>query len=390
MEYYTTIGLDVSDKTTQVCVMTKTPDGGRHVVLETKCATTKDGFEETFAKLDRSWPVVFETGTHCRWMDATFRALGFKTIVANPCKVPSITKSNTKNDRNDARELARLAIADVGMLHPVKLRAEVYQQMLRLHGARQLLIKTRTSLVNQMRGFGKSVGFRIVWSSTETFHEQPRKGWPEYLEAVVAPLMKVLKEVNAQIEKLDWRIAELAEDKAFKPMVDRCREVYGVAINGATVFVAAIGGDVGRFSTSRDVGAYLGLTPRQDQSGETDKQLGITHAGLDIVRKVLVECANVVTKTNAKDTDLKYRGMRIAQSGGRIARKKAKIAVARGLGVTMAALLMNPSAKYVPLSEENRRALERFRADQAMLEAAEAKQKADRKAKKAAKKAVAA
>ncbi len=390
MEYYTTIGIDVSDKTSQVCVMTKTPDGGRHVVLETKCATTKEGFEETFAKLDRAWPVVFEAGTHCRWMEATFRSLGFKTFVANPGKVPSITKSNTKNDRNDARELARLAIADVGMLHPVKLRAEVYQQMLRLHSARQLLIKTRTAIINQVRGFGKSVGFRIDWSSTETFHEQPRTGWPEHLEAVAAPLMKTLKETDRQIEKLDWLIAELAEADAFKPMVERCREVYGVALVGATVFVAAIGGDVGRFSTSRDVGAYLGLTPRQDQSGETDKQLGITHAGLDIVRKVLVECANVVMKTNAKDTDLKFKGMRIAQSGGRIAKKRAKVAVARGLAVTMAALLMNPKAKYVPLSEENRKSLERFRADQEMLEAAEAKRKADRKAKRDAKKAVAA
>lgn len=75
MEYNTTIGVDVSDRTSKICVMRKMPDGERRIVIETTCATTKEGFEEVFAKFDRSWPVVFETGTHCRWMDACFRDL---------------------------------------------------------------------------------------------------------------------------------------------------------------------------------------------------------------------------------------------------------------------------------------------------------------------------
>ena len=168
MEYCTTIGADVSDRTTKICVMTKAEggEGERRIVVETTCATTKAGFEEAFAKFDRSWPVVFETGTHCRWMDRLFRKMWFKTIVGNPGKIPSITKSNTKNDRNDARELARLALADPTMLHPVFLRDEVYQQMLRLHHARNMLISQRTQTINQIRGFAKSMGHRIECSST--------------------------------------------------------------------------------------------------------------------------------------------------------------------------------------------------------------------------------
>ena len=80
MEYNTTIGVDVSDKTSKICVMAKLPGGERKIVVETTCATTKAGFEEAFAKFDRSWPVIFETGTHCRWMDKCFRNLHFKTI----------------------------------------------------------------------------------------------------------------------------------------------------------------------------------------------------------------------------------------------------------------------------------------------------------------------
>ena len=380
MEYCTTIGADVSDRTTKICVMTKAEGGERRIVLETTCATTKAGFEEAFAKFDRSWPVVFETGTHCRWMDRLFRKMGFKTIVGNPGKIPSITKSNTKNDRNDARELARLAIADPAMLHPVFLRDEIYQQMLRFHHARNVLISQRTQTINQIRGFAKSMGYRIEGSSTEKFHELGKAGWPKELEGCAWPLMGVLKTIALKIKAYDKLIARLAERPEFKAMVERVRVVYGIGIIGSTVFIAAIGGRPDRFGHTRDVGAYLGMIPKQDQSGDKDKQLHITRAGADIVRTTLVECAGVVMMENAKDTDLKLKGLRAAMHGGRIARKKAKVAVARGLAVTMLALLQHPEREYVPLSEEGKRGFERYRAEMEHL----AMQKASRMDKKVA------
>ena len=380
MEYCTTIGADVSDRTTKICVMTKAEGGERHIVVETTCATTKAGFEEALSKFDRSWPVVFETGTHCRWMDRLFKEMGFKTIIGNPGKIPSITKSNTKNDRNDARELARLAIADPAMLHPVFLRDEVYQQMLRFHHARNMLISQRTQTINQIRGFAKSMGHRIECSSTEKFHELSKADWPRELEECAWPLMGVLKTVNLKIKAYDRLIERLAERPEFKPMVERVREVYGVGVIGSTVFVAAIGGRPDRFDHARDVGPYLGMTPKQDQSGDDDKQLHITHAGADIVRATLVECAGVVMMSNAKDTDLKLKGLRIAMHGGGIAKKKAKVAVARALAVTMLALLKDPEREYVPLSEEGRKGFERYRAEMEYL----AMSKAAKKDKKVA------
>ena len=380
MEYCTTIGADVSDRTTKICVMTKAEGGERRIVVETTCATTKAGFEEALSKFDRSWPVVFETGTHCRWMDRLFKEMGFKTIVGNPGKIPSITKSNTKNDRNDARELARLAIADPAMLHPVFLRDEVYQQMLRFHHARNMLISQRTQTINQIRGFAKSMGHRIECSSTEKFHELSKADWPRELEECAWPLMGVLKTVNLKIKAYDRLIERLAERPEFKPMVERVRVVYGVGAIGSTVFVAAIGGRPDRFDHARDVGPYLGMTPKQDQSGDDDKQLHITHAGADIVRATLVECAGVVMMSNAKDTDLKLKGLRIAMHGGGIAKKKAKVAVARALAVTMLALLKDPEREYVPLSEEGRKGFERYRAEMEYL----AMSKAAKKDKKVA------
>jgi len=380
MEYCTTIGADVSDRTTKICVMTKADGGERRIVVETTCATTEAGFEEAFSKFDRSWPVVFETGTHCRWMDRLFRRMGFKTIVGNPGKIPSITKSNTKNDRNDARELARLALADPAMPHPVFLRDEVYQQMLRFHHARNMLISQRTQTINQIRGFAKSMGHRIECPSTERFHEQSKADWPRELEECAWPLMGALKTINLKIKAYDRLIERLAERPEFKQMVERVRVVYGVGIIGSTVFVAAIGGRPDRFDHARDIGAYLGMTPKQDQSGDGDKQLHITHAGADIVRTALVECAGVAMMSNAKDTDLKLKGLRIAMRGGKIARKKAKVAVARGLAVTMLAMLQHPERAYVPLSEEGKKGFERYRAELEYL----AMQKASRKGKKVA------
>ena len=124
----------------------------------------------------------------------------------------------------------------------------------------------------------------------------------------------------------------------------------------------------------------MGMTPRQDQSGDKDKQLHITHAGADIVRSTLVECAGVAMMSSAKDTDLKLKGLRIAMRGGKIARKKAKVAVARGLAVAMLALLKDPGREYVPLSEEGRIGFERYRAEMEYLTMSKAAKMAKRSA----------
>ena len=101
-EYYTTIGMDVSDRTTKVCVMAK-ERGRRRILEETTIPTTKDGLRAYLSVKGADWPVVFETGAHCRWMKRVVESLGMKAIVANPSRLRMVTESNTKNDRNDAR-----------------------------------------------------------------------------------------------------------------------------------------------------------------------------------------------------------------------------------------------------------------------------------------------
>ena len=271
------------------------------------------------------------------------------------------------------------------MLHPVFLRDEIFQKMLRYHHARNMLVSQRTQTINQICGFAKSVGYRIECKTTEGFHNQSRAEWPKELEEVAWPLMDTLETTNLKIKAYDKMIEKLAEEPEFKDMVERARVLYGIGIIGSTVLIATIGGRPDRFEHSRDVGAYLGMIPKQDQSGEVDKQLHITHAGSEICRTALVECAGVAMMSNAPDTDIKLKGLRIAMRGGKIAKRKAKVAVARTMAVTIVALLKDPTKEYVPLSEAGKKGFERCRAELEYLtmQNAAKKEKAEKRAKAA-------
>ncbi len=350
---YTTIGMDVSDRKTHVCIMSR-KTGAPQVVKETTISTTPDGLKRFLSSQDTASPVVFETGTHCRWMNDVARGMGFKVYVANPCRLKMITESVTKNDANDARMLARLAMADPELLHPVALRGAEHQKMLNLHEMRNLLVKQRTGMIVQMRAIAKSMGFRIARCSAGHFHRQDTKAWPEEFRDIAWPMLKNLEQLSVTIKTYEKMIRELADTPAFKPQVGRLMEIHYVGIYVATAFVATIGGDVGRFERSRDIGPWLGVVPRQDQSGDMERQCHITKAGSRLLRRNLTESAQMIIRTGSVATDLKLKGLRICARGSKIAKRKAVTAVVRSLAVLMVAMLKKPDAPYVPLSDRGR------------------------------------
>ena len=354
--YYTIIGMDVGDRKTQVCVMAR---GGAtpKVVMETTIPTTKEGLAKFLATQDRASAVAFETGTHCRWMNEVAEGMGFKVYVANPCRLRMITESKTKNDVNDARTLARIALADPGLLHPVKLRGPEHQRMLNLHEMRNLLVKQRSGIIVQLRAIAKSMGFRLAKGSAAQFHRLDARSWPKEFRDIAWPMVKNLAQLAITIRTYEKLIRELAATAAFKGMVDRLMEIHGVGIMVATGFVATIGGDVDRFAKPRDVGPWLGLVPKQSQSGDVDRQCHITKAGSPFMRRLLVESAQRIMCECMPDTDLKAKGMRMCVRGAKIAKRKAITAVARSLAVLMVAMLKRPDAPYVPLSERGKRDL---------------------------------
>ena len=353
---YTTIGMDVSDRKIQVCVMAKSGVNPK-IVKETTIPTTKEGLQKFLSTQDKNSPVVFETGTHCRWMNDVAESMGFKVYVANPCRLRMITESKTKNDINDARMLARIALSDPGLLHPVKLRDAEHQKMLNLHEMRNLLVKQRTATIVQMRAIAKSMGFRIPKTSTNYFHKLDRSSWPKDFSDIAWPMLKNLEQLDITIKTYEKLIKELAGTPTFKAQVDRLREIHYVGLYVATGFVAVTGGDMDRFEKPRDIGPWLGLSPKQDQSGDIDKQCHITKAGSPLMRRLLVECAQMILRDGAIETNLKMKGMRICARGAKIAKRKAITAVARSLAVLMVAMLKKMDTPYVPLSEANEKEL---------------------------------
>ena len=353
---YTTIGMDVSDRKIQVCIMAKSGINPK-IVKEMAIPTTKEGLQKFLSAQDKNAPVVFETGTHCRWMNEVAESMGFKVYVANPCRLRMITESKTKNDINDARTLARIALSDPGMLHPVKLRDAEHQKMLNLHEMRNLLIKQRSGMIVQMRFIAKSMGFRIPKTSTSHFHKLDKSFWPKEFSDIAWPMLKNLEQLDITIKTYEKQIRELAETPTFKAQVDRLKEIHYVGLYAATGFVAVTGGDMDRFERPRDIGPWLGLSPKQNQSGDIDRQCHITKAGSPFMRRLLVECAQMILRDGSIETNLKIKGMRICARGAKIAKRKAITAVARSLAVLMVAMLKKMEAPYVPLSEANEKEL---------------------------------
>ncbi len=253
-----------------------------------------------------------------------------------------IYKGDKKSDRIDAEKLARVARADKKLLHPVRLMSKTRQEALLAIKARDLLMKERTCIVNAIRGFVRSLGIDDAEYSIETISKM-YSVLPKEIRQNLRGLFSVLTAINNNISSYDKRLKKIAEEY---PETKILQQVKGVGPIIALNFALIIS-DPNRFS-SKECASYLGLVPKRDQSGETDKQLGITKSGNKLLRRLLVQGAQYIMGPFGEDCDLRDFGNRIAQRGGRIAKKKATIAVARKLAITMLALWRNPDVKYDP------------------------------------------
>ncbi len=162
-----TIGVDLGDRWSFYCVL----DEAGKIILEQKVAMTPEAMKQTFEKIPRSL-IAMETGTHSPWMSRLRRELGHQVLVAHAQKVQVITKSNRKDDRHDARTLARLARIDPERLGPVRHRSAPAQIHLTVIRARAELVRARTALVNAARGLVKSYGQRLPkWGTQQVSRE---------------------------------------------------------------------------------------------------------------------------------------------------------------------------------------------------------------------------
>lgn len=322
-----TVGLDLGDRYSQVAVL----DGEGDLVEEARIPTTKKGLESRFSEC-APVRIALEAGTHSGWVSRLLAGFGHEVLVANPRKLRLIYESNGKDDRADAEHLARLARVDPQLLSPIRHRTKERQADLALLRSRDALVKVRTELVNCARGLVKAEGGRLPGCSTGSFPRKAAPHVPPEVAHAVLPLLEQVAVLTAQIRSFDRQVEELATKKY--PETGPLRTVPGVGSLTALAYVLTVE-DPGRFRRSRVVGAYFGLTPRRQESGQQNPQLRITKAGDGTMRRLLVGSAQYALGPFGPETELRRWGLSIAARGGKNGKKRAVVAVARKLAVLL-------------------------------------------------------
>lgn len=339
------IGIDLGDKKHAICVI----DQDGKPIKEYFIYNRPDDLEQ----LSKDYPkalMAMEVGTHSPWISRQLESLGHEVLVANARKLRAIYTNERKSDELDARMLAKIARLDPELLHPVQHGSEQAQHDLLAIKLRDTLVRQRVHIISSIRFSLKSLGIRLKSPSSASFASYARKALEEYPETLpmIDPALASLDGLNAAIKAYDKQIQTACLEKY--PETQQLQQITGVGPITSLCFVLTIE-EVGKFEKNRDVGAYLGLVPRRDQSGAIDKQLPISKAGNGHLRKLLVQCAQYMLGHFGPDCDLRRHGLKLASRGGKAAKKKAIIAIARKLAVLMLALRVSGS-EYRPLKEE--------------------------------------
>jgi transposase len=341
-----TAGMDLGDNYSHLCLI-DTESG--QLIEGSRLRTTPEAMRRRFDS-ERPLHVAIEVGTHSPWVSRLLTECGHEVLIANPRKTRLIYGERRKTDKLDAEKLARLARADPELLYPVEHRGCDSQAHLAVIHSREALVRSRTQMINHVRGTVKSFGYRLPKCSTPSFHKKVPGHLPSELGEVLGPIVESVGSLTEKIKDYDRRIEELAAQRY--PETELLRQVSGVGSLTALTFVLTLE-DPQRFAESRSVGAYLGLAPGTDQSGEQDPQKRISGEGDEMLRRLLVSSAHYILGPFAPDSDLRRHGEKIAERGGKNAKKRAVVAVARKLSVLLHRLWVSGEV-YEPLHNARR------------------------------------
>jgi len=326
-------GLDVSDKTTHVCVV----DGEGAVLRREVLASDPD----VIAKwLGRYCPnlvrVVLETGPLSAFLyhGMVARDVPIECICARHAKGVLSARVN-KSDVHDAEGIAQMA--RTGWFKRIHMKASATHFDRAAVRIRAQLIMARTAMLNQLRGLLKLFGLRL--GSTRASGKRTERLDALYtqrpdLEALFAPLLASIEAIEAQL-RTSSRILE--QRAASDPVCARLMTVPGVGPITALTYTMSIE-DPRRFARGEDVGAYAGLVPRRSQSGERDTQGHISKAGDPMLRRSLYEAANIILTRVKRPCALQSWGRKIAEAKGP---RRAKVAVARKLAALLHSVWLN-------------------------------------------------
>lgn len=324
MKHY--VGLDVSQRETTVCVV----DEGGKLLFEGTAKSHPGGLAALIRKqAPNAERIGFETGAMASWLWHELKRIGLPVVCidARHAKAALSVRMN-KSDRNDARGLAELV--RVGWYREVKVKTERSQAIRSVLVARSRLVGIRRDLENQVRSMLKEYGLLFGRAIGSLFrrHVLELTGDAHPLRPVINPLLAIHEHVCAEQRKIDDEVRRLAKAD---DTTRRLMTVPGVGVVTALTFRHTID-DPTRFRTATRVGAYLGLTPRRRQSGETDLNGHVSRWGDRLLRTYLYEAASVLLHRTKKWSALKAWGLRLAK---RVGTRKAKVAIARKIAVIL-------------------------------------------------------
>jgi transposase len=327
MNYYA--GIDVSLKASSVCVV----DASGKIIRESTVDSEPEALIAWFGALGLS-RIGLEAGPLSQWLYAALRQAGFAVELLETRHVRNALKTMpVKTDRNDARGIAQLM--RLGWFRPVHCKSMEAQETRALLTARKLVQGKLHDVEMSLRGILRGFGLKVGPTTPVRFEARIRDlvaGHPS-LEAIAARLLAVRTALRRELDGFEKQVRAQARCDTRARLL---MSVPGVGAIVSLTFAAAID-DPARFKSSKDVGAYFGLTPTKYQSGETDIDGRISKVGDASVRATLYESANIILIKPLKGcTALKRWAMKLARRAGM---KKAKVALARKLAVIMHRML---------------------------------------------------
>ena len=335
-----TVGVDLGDQWSHYCILGLEGE----MLAEGQLRTRREDVVEFFRALSAA-RVILEVGTHSAWVREVVVDCGHEMLVANPRRMDGTKRRKRKNDRIDAHKLARLGRIDPQSLFPIEHRSKEVRQDLVVLRARDALVSVRTELINTTRGLVKSMGARLPKCSSPSFPKKVEEALPVEVCESLLPLVRLAEALSDCIQVYDERIEKLGREKYAHS--ELLRQVKGVGPLTSSAYVLTLE-NPDRFGKSRDVGPYLGLVPKQEDSGDSQPQLGISKTGDVMLRRLLVGSANYILGPFGPDTDLRRYGLRLCERGGKNAKKRAAVAVARKLAVLLHRLWISGEV-YEPL-----------------------------------------
>ncbi len=324
MEIY--VGLDVSLEETSICVV----DKAGTIQCEGKVLSQPESIAAfVTARAPDAVRIGLEAGSTSTWLWTELHALGLPVICIDARHAKAaLSMQINKSDRNDAVGLAR--IMQCGWYKQVQVKRLSCHEIRAVLNSRAQLVKIKCDLENQIRGLLKNQGFVIGKAGGKAFRRRVEElvGAQGLLWEAVRPLLEIRESVRRESAGLHRKLLGLARNDVDSR---RSMTVPGVGPITALAFRSAID-EPARFSRSRSVGAYLGLTPRRYASGEVDWSGRISKCGDRMLRTYLFEAAGVLLTRVPQWCKLKAWGHRLWK---RIGFKKAKVAVARKLAVIL-------------------------------------------------------